>query len=1829
MSRLFLAALLLLGLLPDAQAVQLPSGFSDQLVVSGLASPVAVAFHPDGRLLILEKGGVIQQLLPGQTAVDAVPYLVLSDTESGGERGLLNIALAPDFDVSREFYLYYTSVLSNRNRIVRYTEVAGVAEPASETLIWEDNEPWSSCCHHGGGLAFGPDGLIYATTGEEFDALQAQDPTRSGGKVIRIAPDGTIPLDNPFIDGPGGNDDSVWAMGLRNPFRVTWDLESATMLIGEVGGNTADATEDVHVYHDPDHGEAGHHGLDSGRGGQPGTPTNSALSVRANGPATRGLGTLSPEPGASFQLGSVSPEAVNFGWPSCEGFCGNPFFSDPLFSYPHNGGGAAIIGGYVNRGNQFPAEYEGVYFFADYVLGWIRYLTFDDLGAVATDVDFHVGADQPVFLGQGALGSLYYLELSGDLRRIVYEDGNQAPSIQSVSATPATGPGPTLDVQFTAVATDAESDALTYHWIFGDGQEAFGQTVNHLYTSNGAYAARLEVADAFHTSLSDDLDIAVGSPPMATILAPIDGSSFVGREIIQLMGTGLDPDETLGETSYDWTVTFLHNEHTHPGDGPFLGTSAAAFEISSNNHDFHSNTGFLITLTVTDSDGLQGQDSVSIFPQKVDLTLDTVPSGLTILLDGLPRQTPLVYDTMVGFDHFIETFTPQCLGGSQYAFDSWSDAGDMAHLITVPAIDTDYIANFSSTGNCQVAVPGQIALYTFGEGSGARIHDVSRFGAPLDMTIPDPGAVVWGADGIEIVTPTLIRSEGPATKITTSIRASQEMSFEVWVDPSSLGQSGPARIVTLSDPGIGNAADFMLGQTAGDSFETRLRTLLTNQYGLPALNSGLGTVRTDLVHLVYTRDSSSLASIYLDGALVRSGTIAGAHSSWDTSFELGFGNAFTLDRSWLGSLHLVAFYDRALSPTDVAQNFAAGANGGTNSFPVAVVTTDITQGIAPVTVQFDASTSSDSDGQVVDWFWDFGDGFGALGSIVSHTFTDPGTYDVRVTVTDDFGARSSSFVTITAQAGAPLIVTQPLDSQTMEGQDATFSLVAEGVAPVTFQWRRDGAQISGATADTLIVPGVTQADHLATFDCVVSNGLGEETSNPATLSVLPATGRALNGLVLYYPFDDASGTLVTDQSGFGAASDLVIDDPAAVTWIDGGGLSIDSATRLATALPASKVRTALQASGELTLEVWARPANAVQSGPARIVAYSEDGYPNGGNLILGQSSAFESRLRTTSTNQYGLPGLSSGNGSAGTELTHVLLTRSSLGLSKLHINGALVASNSIGGDLSNWADSVFVVANEPPGDRPWLGEMHLVAVYDRALSDAEIQQNYLFGSGGTPNIPPTAYFTATPSSGVAPLNSSFDAGASDDTDGTIVDHAWDFGDGSTGSGVTLGHLFASSGTYDVTLTVTDDGGRMASATMQVVVSASPVPSFTLQPLNQSRPDGQDATFTVEAEGAMPLAYQWQRDGMDIIGETDPMLIVPNVTLTDDGALFRCTVSNGFGMDTSNAAVLGVIPTSGRISANLLALYQFATGSGDTVLDLSGVQPALDLTIADTSAALWIPGGGIDVQSATQISNSAPASKLNDALMATSEVTLEAWLQSANVSQSGPARVIALSVDGYPNGGNLILGQSSIFEQRLRTTRTRQYGTPGLSSGAGSVTTSLIHYVYTRDVAGNTTLYLDGMLASTGNVAGDFSNWDGASLLALANEPTGDRPWLGKLFLVACFDRALSPGEVLQNFQAGPGITPNTVPSASFSPDVSSGTAPLLVNVDASLSDDPDGVIESYEWDFGDGNSGSGQMAAHTYLASGSFTLALTVTDDFGASDMTSVTIDVTPSPNVV
>ena len=332
-------------------AATLPQGFTDSRIVSGLTDPTDMEFAPDGRLFVAEEAGKVRIAKPDGTLATFLD--ISAKVDAAGERGLQALTFDPGFSTNRYVYLHYTkkatSTTPAHNRVVRVTANGNKVVAGSEKLILRLNNQ-SATNHMGGALDFGKDGKLYIATGDNARGAVAQQPTNLLGKMLRINKSGTIPTDNPFYATASANNRAIWALGLRNPFKFAVQPATGTIFVNDVG---EDAWEEINQ-------------LEKG---------------------------------------------ANYGWPVHEGAANDPPYVDPIFAYGHDGDpattGCSITGGafYNPATVQFPAEYKGDYFFAEFCGGWIRSLD----PATGQASGFATGLERPVDLEVGEDGSLYYL----------------------------------------------------------------------------------------------------------------------------------------------------------------------------------------------------------------------------------------------------------------------------------------------------------------------------------------------------------------------------------------------------------------------------------------------------------------------------------------------------------------------------------------------------------------------------------------------------------------------------------------------------------------------------------------------------------------------------------------------------------------------------------------------------------------------------------------------------------------------------------------------------------------------------------------------------------------------------------------------------------------------------------------------------------------------------------------------------------------------------------------------------------------------------------------------------------------------------------------------------------------------------------------------------------------------------------------------------------------------------------------------------------------------------------------------------------------------------
>jgi glucose/arabinose dehydrogenase len=613
-------------------AAVVPANFVDAPVVSGLASPTLMAIAPDGRIFVSEQAGRVRVIKNG--VLLPTPFVTLS-VNSSGERGALGIAFDPAFASNQFVYLYYTSTSGPHNRVSRFTASGDVAS-GGETILLDLPTLSGATNHNGGAMHFAPDGTLYVAVGDNANGANAPSLSTTLGKILRINADGTIPSDNPFFGSTTGQNQSIWAIGLRNPYTFAFQRGSGRLFINDVGQNTWEEIND---------GIAG----------------------------------------------------ANYGWPTTEGATTDPRFVSPFYAYNHSAG-CAITGGdfYNPTTSGFPSSFVGDYFFADYCGGWIRSIDVST-GTVSA---FATGINNPTDLQVGNDGALYYIQRgSGSIRKITYTASN-APTItqQPADLTVTVGAGATFTV--AASGTGPLSYQWQRNQLDIPGATGATYAIVSTQPSDNGARFRVVVTNSAGGATSNEATLTVNAntAPTATITAPVNGSLFQGGETISFAGTGSDTEDgTVPAARFTWTALLFHDDgslHSHPFYGPASGVTSGSFPIPTQG-ETSSNIWYRVYLRVTDSQGLAHTDSVDIQPRKANVTLTTSPAGLQLTLDGVPVTAPYTFSGVVGIQRTIEAVSPQTAGGQTWQFSAWSDGGAQSHVISTPAAATTYTASYS------------------------------------------------------------------------------------------------------------------------------------------------------------------------------------------------------------------------------------------------------------------------------------------------------------------------------------------------------------------------------------------------------------------------------------------------------------------------------------------------------------------------------------------------------------------------------------------------------------------------------------------------------------------------------------------------------------------------------------------------------------------------------------------------------------------------------------------------------------------------------------------------------------------------------------------------------------------------------------------------------------------------------------------------------------------------------------------------------------------------------------------------------------------------------
>ncbi|MEU6843330.1 PQQ-dependent sugar dehydrogenase [Streptomyces sp. NPDC046716] len=631
--------------------------------VAETGEPMTMAVLPDRSVLHTSRDGTLR-------LTDAAGTTKVSgklDVYSHDEEGLQGVGIDPGFSANRFVFLYYAPKSSTPggdapadgtaadfapfdgvNRLSRFVlKQDGTLDLASEKKILDVAASRGICCHVGGDIDFDRAGNLYLSTGDDSNPFAsdgytpiderasrnpAYDAQRSAGNTndlrgkilrIKVQADGsyTNPSGNLFAPGTARTRPEIYAMGFRNPFRMSVDKTTGIVYVGDYG---------------PDAGTA-----NAGRG-----------------------------PAGQVEFARIT-KAGNFGWPYCTGKndayvdydfaagtsgarfdCAAPKNNSPRNTgltdlppaqaawIPYDGGSVpefgsgseSPMGGPVYRYDaastsdvKFPESYDGDFFAGEFGRRWIKRIEQAGDGTVQSVNAFPWSGTQVMDMAFGPDGALYVLDygtgyFNGDansaLYRIEHVTGGHAPVAQA-KANVTSGKAP-LAVAFSSAGTsDADGDALTYAWTFGDGGTSTAANPSHTYTANGQYTATLKATDATGKSATASVQITVGNTaPTVKVELPLNGAIHDFGDAIPYRVTVTDPEDgTIDCAKVKVTFIVGHDSHGHPQTST-TGCSGTLQTLADGEHDPNANIFGVVDAEYTDK-GANGQPALTSHDQRI------------------------------------------------------------------------------------------------------------------------------------------------------------------------------------------------------------------------------------------------------------------------------------------------------------------------------------------------------------------------------------------------------------------------------------------------------------------------------------------------------------------------------------------------------------------------------------------------------------------------------------------------------------------------------------------------------------------------------------------------------------------------------------------------------------------------------------------------------------------------------------------------------------------------------------------------------------------------------------------------------------------------------------------------------------------------------------------------------------------------------------------------------------------------------------------------------------------------------------------------------------
>ncbi len=769
-----------------AQATTLPPGFQKTSPLGGLTLPTAVEFAPDGRIYVAEKSGIVK-VFDGLDDPTASTFIDLrTDVHNMIDRGLLGLAIDPDFTHSPYIYLSYArdAAIGGTSprwgvpggtfdgcpsppgpngdgclasvRLARVPVTPSGSGGALEVLVDDWCQQYPS--HSAGDIVFDSTGALLASGGDGA-SYTFVDWGQDGDPV------------NPCGDPPGGigailTPPTAEGGALRSQDFQTFSgdptgLNGSVIRVDRATGAPAAGNR----YNTPSRGSTNVKRLAAY-----GLRNPFRMTIR---PGTDEVWVGDVGAGRWEEIDRLNYTQVpNYGWPCYEGpehqpsydnanlnICENLYTgagqSGPFFAYRHTDqvvpgeacptGSTSISGIAFENATNFPAAYDGALFFADYSRDciWVMRAGADGLPDPSTVSTFASEAGLPVDLTVGPDGALYYPNIgAGTIERVGWTPGNQPP-VAAITATPSSGTAPlSVNLDGGGSSDPDPGDLLSYEWdLDDDGQfdDSTAPTLTRVF--NRTTTVRLRVSDrAGATATAQRLISVDNTAPHVTITQPGDYHWSVD-DLINFAATANDTEQgELGPDAFHWVLELLHcpsNCHSHPIE-IYDGVASGSFVAPD--HEYPSQ--LKLTVTATDSGGLTDSAALVLDPATAEVTLASNRPGLSVSFGDETKPTPYSETVIRGSTNSLSAPESQTVDGHVWNFDHWDHGGTRAQNITIAGSQTLTARFLAEGGGSECSKAAGVVFGTSGDDSFAGA-------AGADAWVADAGADSGGGDSGE------------------------------------------------------------------------------------------------------------------------------------------------------------------------------------------------------------------------------------------------------------------------------------------------------------------------------------------------------------------------------------------------------------------------------------------------------------------------------------------------------------------------------------------------------------------------------------------------------------------------------------------------------------------------------------------------------------------------------------------------------------------------------------------------------------------------------------------------------------------------------------------------------------------------------------------------------------------------------------------------------------------------------------------------------------------------------------------------------------------------